>query len=417
VGDPEAEPWPWPDSLDALAAAPESHRLLFENDAVRVLETRIAPGQATQVHTHRWPGCGCRELGPAVLSRCWQDRRVLISCFYWLFRHGLIVLRCRSEAANEVEILVLRHELAVLRRQVARPACRPADRVFLAALARLLPRDRWGIVFVRPETIRRWHRALIARRWTYPHPRPGRPSTDADVRALILRLARENAGWGYRRIQGELAGIGVRIAASTVWTILQRAGIDPAPRRSSETWRVFLRAQASGIVACDFFSVDTVLLRRLYVLVFIEVATRKVYLAGVTANPTEEWATQQARNIVETFVERVEPIRFLIHDRDSKFPAAFDEVFRTEGIRRRFTNSSRRFIRAICSRIELTNPTRPGRDRSLLPSAEHRAARHCGRVDESEENRRAARACRPSASRCVTTRSARCRTRRRWDPG
>jgi len=260
---------------------------------------------------------------------------VLISCFYWLFRHllGLAVLRCRSEAANEVEILVLRHELAVLRRQVARPSCRPADRVFLAALALMLPRERWGSLFVRPETIRRWHRSLLARCWTYPHRRPGRPATDAGVRALILRLARENSGWGYRRIQGELAGLGVRIAASTVWSILQQAGIDPAPRRSSETWREFLRAQAGGIVACDFFTVDTVLFRRLYVLVFIEIATRQVYLAGITANPTGEWATQQARNVIETFVESTKPIRFLIHDRDSKFTAAFDEVFRSEGVR------------------------------------------------------------------------------------
>lgn len=260
---------------------------------------------------------------------------MVISCFYWLFRHafGLVVLRCKSDAANEVEILVLRHELAVLRRQVARPSCSPTDRVVLAALTRLLPRDRWGSVFVRPETIRRWHRSLLARRWTYPHRRPGRPATAAGVRALIVRLARENPGWGYRRIQGELAGLGVKIAASTVWSILQQTGIDPVPRRSSETWRQFLRVQATGIVACDFFTVDTVLLRRLYALVFIELATRRVYLAGITANPTGEWATQQARNIIETFIDRPEPIRFLIHDRDSKFTAAFDEVFRSEGIR------------------------------------------------------------------------------------
>jgi transposase len=197
----------------------------------------------------------------------------------------------------------------------------------------MLPRDRGGSVFVQPETIRRWHRSLLARRWTYPHRRPGRPATGAGVRALIVRLARENPGWGYRRIQGELAGLGIRIAASTVWSILQQAGIEPAPRRSSETWREFLRAQASGIVACDFFTVDTVLFRRLYVFVFIELATRQLYLAGITANPTGEWATQQARNIIETFVDRAEPIRFLIHDRDSKFTAAFDEVFRSDGIR------------------------------------------------------------------------------------
>jgi putative transposase len=260
---------------------------------------------------------------------------VVISCLYWLFRHlvGLIVLRCRSEAANEVEILVLRHELAVLRRQVGRPNCRPADRALLAALARRLPRDRWGSVFVRPETVRRWHRALVARRWTYPPRRPGRPATNPEIRALILRMARENPAWGYRRIQGELVGLGVRVAASTVWTILQKAGVDPAPRRSSETWRAFLRAQASGIICCDFFTVETVLLRRLYVLVFIELATRKVYLAGVTANPTGEWATQQARNTIETFIDRSKPIRFLIHDRDNKFTAAFDEIFRSESIR------------------------------------------------------------------------------------
>ena len=260
---------------------------------------------------------------------------MFISCVYWLFRHllGLAVLRCRSEAANEVEILVLRHELAVLRRQVARPSCCPADRVFLAALSRMLPRDRWGSVFVRPETIRRWHRSLRARHWTYPHRRPGRPATDAGIRALIVRLARENPGWGYRRIQGELAGLGVQIAASTVWSILQQSGIEPAPRRSAETWQQFLRAQASGIVACDFFAVDTVLLRRLYALVFIEIATRQVYLAGITANPTGEWATQQARNICETFLDRTQPIRFLIHDRDTKFTSGFDEVFRSEGIR------------------------------------------------------------------------------------
>ena len=216
----------------------------------------------------------------------------------------------------------MRHELAVLRRQLARPSCRPVDRVFLVALAGMLPRERWGSLFVWPETIRRWHRSLLARCWTYPHRQPGRPATDARVRAVILRPARENPGWGYRRIQGELAGLGVGIAASTVWSILQQAGIEPAPRRSSETWREFLPAQAGGIVACDFFTVETVLFPRLYVLVFIELATRQLYLAGITANPTGEWATQQARNVIETLVEPTKPIRSLIYDRDSKFTAA-----------------------------------------------------------------------------------------------
>jgi putative transposase len=165
--------------------------------------------------------------------------------------------------------------------------------------------------------------------------RIGRPAgpQPALICGLVVRLARANPGWGYRRIQGELASLGVRIATSTVWSILRQAGIEPAPRRSSERWREFLRAQASGIVACDFFTVETVLFRRLYALVFIELATRQVYLAGISANPTGEWATQQARNIIETFVDRTAPIRFLIHDRDSKSTAGFDEVFRTDAIR------------------------------------------------------------------------------------
>jgi transposase InsO family protein len=150
----------------------------------------------------------------------------------------------------------------------------------------------------------------------------------------VLRLARENPTWGYRRIHGELTRLEIPLAASTVWAILKRAGIEPAPRRASESWSAFLRAQASGIIACDFLSVDTVLLRRLYVFVFIELATRRAYVAGVTANPTGAWTTQQARNIIGGFTdERAMPIRFLIRDRDAKFTTAFDEVFRSEDIR------------------------------------------------------------------------------------
>jgi putative transposase len=261
---------------------------------------------------------------------------MIASVIYWTLRRlvELLVLRRRSDDGKEVEILVLRHELMVLRRQVARPRCTLADRLVLSALAQVLSRDRRESLFVRPETIRRWHRALIARRWTYRRATIGRPATVASVRDLVLRLARENPTWGYRRIHGELTHLEIRLAASTVWAILKQAGIEPAPRRASESWRSFLRAQASGIIACDFLTVDTVLLRRLYVLVFIELATRRAYVAGVTANPTGAWTTQQARNIIDAFTDgRAAPIRFLIRDRDSKFTTAFDEVFQSEDIR------------------------------------------------------------------------------------
>jgi transposase InsO family protein len=174
---------------------------------------------------------------------------------------------------------------------------------------------------------------LIARRWTYPRHSVGRPSTSRGITELVLRLARENPTWGYRRIQGELVGLGVRIAPSTVWAILRRHGIEPAPRRAELSWSAFLRAQASAIIACDFLTVDTVWLRRLHVFFFIELANRRVHFGGVTANPHERWVTQQARNLVMSLAERQRPLRFIVRDRDSKFTQSFDEVFRSEGIR------------------------------------------------------------------------------------
>jgi len=192
---------------------------------------------------------------------------------------------------------VLRHQVAVLQRQVTRPRFEPDDRVILTAFARVIGRERWSIFLVKPDTPLRWHRRLVANHWTYPH-RPGRPSTIVETRKLILRLARMNPTWGYRRIHGELARLGITIAASTVWTILKNAGIDPAPSRSSASWTTFLRSQAAGIVACDFFSVDTVMLRRYYVLFFIELETRRVNVAGITRNPTSRWTTQAARNFM-----------------------------------------------------------------------------------------------------------------------
>jgi len=185
---------------------------------------------------------------------------------------------------------------------------------------------------VKPETLLRWHRDLVRRKWTQPH-RPGRPSIPAGTVAIILRLARENSTWGYRRIQGELARMGVVLAPSSVWTILRRLGVDPSPMRSGPTWAEFLCSQASSMLASDFFSVDTVLLKRLYVLFFIELDTRRVHVTGVTAHPAGSWVVQQARNLTMAMEDRVQPIKFLIRDRDTKFTSSFDEVFRAEGIR------------------------------------------------------------------------------------
>jgi len=222
--------------------------------------------------------------------------------------------------------------VGVLRRQVARPAVKPCDRALLAGLSRVLGRGRLGRFFVRPETLLRWHRDLVRRRWTYPH-RSGRPSVPPGTVEIVLRLARENPTWGYRRIQGELAGMGVGLAPSSVWAILRRHDIDPSPRQTGPTWTEFLRTQASSMLACDFFTVDTVLLRRLYVLFFIELDTRRVYVTGVTANPAGAWVVQQARNLTMVLTDRARPVRFLVRDRDAKFTSSFDEVFRSERIR------------------------------------------------------------------------------------
>jgi putative transposase len=231
----------------------------------------------------------------------------------------------------EVENLVLRHELVVLRRSAKRPVLRRRDRVLLAVASRLLPRDRWSVFVVSPKTLVRWHGELVRRKWTYRRPRVGRPPLDPELRDLVFRLGRENPGWGCVRIQGELRKLGIRVAASTIRTILRAEGIDPAPRRGGPSWSEFLRAQARGIVACDFFTVETVWMRTLYVLFWIEHGSRRVRLAGVTANPDCGWVTQQARNLAVD--ERFENVRFLIHDRDAKFCGPFDAVVSSEGAR------------------------------------------------------------------------------------
>jgi putative transposase len=257
---------------------------------------------------------------------------------FWSFCY--LVFRCviqlvslgpRSQQFKELEIVVLRHELAVLRRQAGRPRLTPADRMLLAAASRLLPGKSWRSFFVTPTTLLRWHRGLVARRWTYSG-RRGRPPIGAEIRALVLRLARENPRWGYRRIAGELHGLGITVSPTTVRNILRQAGLGPAGERSGLSWRAFLRAQAKSMLAVDFFTVETLSLQRVYVLFFIELASRRVHLAGCTVNPTGAWVTQQARQLAWTLTERPSPFRFLIRDRDSKFTRDFDTVFASEGI-------------------------------------------------------------------------------------
>jgi putative transposase len=243
-----------------------------------------------------------------------------------------LALLARSDTAKDVEILVLRHEVAVLRRHHPPPNLSWADRAVLSALSRLLPTRLRRLRLVSPRTLLRWHANLVARRWTYPR-QPGRPPTPQPIRALVLRMARENPTWGYRRIHGELIGLGHSVAASTVWAILKSAGVDPAPRRSGPTWRQFLTAQAHAILAVDFAHVDTVFLRRLYILVVIEHGRRRVHLAGITSHPTGAWITQQARNLLIDLDGRAAQFRFLIRDRDSKFTATFDAVFAGADIR------------------------------------------------------------------------------------
>ena len=245
---------------------------------------------------------------------------------------GLAVLAFCGDRARDAELLVLRHENAVLRRHAGRGRYDPADRVWFAALARLLPRMRWtGIFPVTPATLLAWHRKLAGSKYdTSRRRQPGRPPTVPGVGRLVVRLAKENPPWGHRRYAelcitgaslGELTGLGYKLAPSTIWKILKDAGIDAAPRRAGLTWRAFLAGQATTILAADFFHACTVFLRRLYV--FIEHGTRSAHLVGVTAHPTGAWVTQRARNLFMNLEGRADGLEFLIRDRDTEFTAAF----------------------------------------------------------------------------------------------
>jgi putative transposase len=263
----------------------------------------------------------------------WQDGSVVMRTLAFLVLRRILSMvgGGRAVDAKDVEIAVLRHQLAVVRRQVARPRYTPGDRMVLAVLAKLLPRDRWNVFLVTPSTLLRWHRELIRRRWTYPV--TGRPrGLDPAVVELVLRLARDNARWGYMRIAGECRKLGVTVSATSVRMILRRHRLGPAPRRGGPTWTQFLRAQAAGALACDFLTVETIGLTRLYVFFVIELERRRVHLAGVTAHPTGAWVTQAARNLLMDLDGRPDRFHFLIRDRDTKFTAAFDAVFAAAGI-------------------------------------------------------------------------------------
>jgi putative transposase len=229
------------------------------------------------------------------------------------------------------ENMVLHHRLAVLTRGASRPKLRRRDRLFYAALSRLLARDRWGTLGFSPQTLLRWHRELVARKWTYEQKKVGRPLLDPEVASLIVSMAKDSSDWGCYRIKGELQGLGIRVGVSTIRRILRRAGVPPAPRRRGPSWSEFLRAQADGIVACDFFTVETVLLRTLYVLAFIDIGSRRLRFSMCTANPDGFFATQQARNL--SMDGELGGVGFLIRDRDAKFSRSFDDVFATEGAR------------------------------------------------------------------------------------
>src|ERR1035437_5052808 len=257
---------------------------------------------------------------------------MLFSLLSMVLRAAFRLAPAGDQRNREVEILVLRHQVKVLKRKAGRPRLRRRDRLFLAAATRLLPRGRWSCFIVRPATLLAWHRALVKRKWTYRRRRSGRPPLDEEICRLVVGMAKDNPRWGYVRIQGELRKLGIRLGASSIKRLLLRAGLGPAPRRGL-SWGEFLRTQADGVLACDFFTVESAFLKTLYVLFFIGVGSRRLHVTAATRHPNGTFVTQQARNLCFTLDERDEPARFLVYDRDAKFAGSFDEVFCSEGMR------------------------------------------------------------------------------------
>ncbi|MDF3294412.1 integrase core domain-containing protein [Streptomyces silvisoli] len=303
---------------------------------------------------------------------------MLLRLAYLTMTNAFAALRLlpRSGRDKDVEILALRHQLAVLERQLheARPRFTPEDRTFLAALLHHLPKQALCQVrlLVRTDTVLRWHRDILRRQHAM-RSRPkriGRPRTVRSIRLLVLRLAKDNPTWGYRRIHGELAVLGVKVAASTIWEILRTAGIDPAPQRTTTTWAAFLHSQADALLACDFLETVTLTGARLHVLTVIEQASRRIRILGATAHPTAAWVTQAARNLVMDLEDAGYRARFLIRDRDGKYPQIFDAILADAGIQAVLTGVRMPRMNAVMERWVATC-RRELLDRTLIWNQRH----------------------------------------------
>ena len=344
---------------------------------------------------------------------------MLVSLVYSLLRALLDVIATSQcdRAQLQAEVLALRRQVQVLERQIKRVRWTPGDRMLMAALSDHLPQAAWAALLVRPETVLGWHRALVRRKWAayLRRPRRGRPPTGVECRNLIVRMARENPGWGYFRIKGELRKLGQAVAATTIRSVLLRAGIPPSDRRAKLSWKQFLAAHAQTLVVADFLSVETVFFKRLYVLIYMHLATRRVLLAACMANPNEAWMAQQARNLAWTLEEDGIKLKAVIHDRDKKFSARADNILRSAGARVILTPLMAPRANAHVERW-IGSCRRECLDRMLVVNQRHLAAilrEYCKHYNQERPHR--SRELRPPAARgdpaVATTRGVRRRVR------